>query len=457
MNRNETTDNAGKVPLANGAVPARDSEESTSKLIMSQPDYPKNLAEKQNASTEGETFANKLISNPEFQVAIFTEPAREFSEEDKLDLIDNIGEKIFKISRESHVPKFISTFKRENYIIVSAEDAISRDWLKETIQDLKIWEGHQTKSIPAKDIPKARKGLLWLPGRRKIQDAEIMERLGRQNEDLQVKTWRIISRHEEPHGTRLLVAMNGELEQKLKDRGFKPQWSISRAEYTPIEEVARRRRDKYKVGESGEQGQQHQQKQQGRPTTVRQEFPPLYPKPSTSRYRHETAKSNKGEEIPHDNSHHKLMTKNKAAEQVQAETPSKAQKRKPESSPVQATPPTAEESDRDRLEMEKELLGNKDSPFIAKGLQRTPPPVTDMPLSGTIANATTKRSSGLPKRTKKTKNEDGAQSTNLHNYFSRKDRGSSVSSFTTGTDNEDVTTIPNVQSEQKAPDSQEND
>lgn len=196
---------------------------------------------KQKPQITGESFAEKLRTKPELQVAVYTQPARIFSEEDKLAVIDAIGNTLAELPEEIPMPKFLATNKRENYLIITTEDEASRSWLLKTIPLISIWNEHRLCSMLAQDIPKLSKGLLWLPGKQKLPNEEILRRIKKQNPRLHTDKWKVLKRHEEPLGTRLFIGVEDRSLREISESGNKPQWSTCRAQFTSLEDMIKRR------------------------------------------------------------------------------------------------------------------------------------------------------------------------------------------------------------------------
>jgi len=188
------------------------------------------------------SFADKLKYNIDLQIAIYTEPAKLFSEGDKLDFTDSICNVLLQIPEDEYLPSFTATSRREGYLIVTADNEKSRDWLLTKAASLSIWEDRKILAIHAKDMPKLQKGLLWLPGKQKYEDNQIQRLLTRQNPTLSPSDWKIFSRHEEEHGTRILISLTEEESKKIADQDNKIRWSTIRAQFTPIEKVIERRK-----------------------------------------------------------------------------------------------------------------------------------------------------------------------------------------------------------------------
>lgn len=188
-----------------------------------------------------ESFADKLKSNTELQVAIYSDPTRVFTDNEKLDVADSIGNALFELSEIDNMPSFVSTVRRDRYIVVTCNDLGSCNWLLTNVPNLKIWENTKMACIMAKDIPKLTKGLLWLPGRQKLSNEEILKRLEKQNRELNTTSWRIFSRKEEDHGIRLLVGIDKKSEDILCLKENRPQWTTCRAQFTPIELMSKRK------------------------------------------------------------------------------------------------------------------------------------------------------------------------------------------------------------------------
>lgn len=200
------------------------------------------------------SFADKIKSNPAMQIAVYAEPMREFKESDKLEFLDAVGDAIFEITEGSEVPQFLFTARRGPYIIVESANEKSQTWLKNIVPTLNILEGSKLNVIPANEITKLKKGLLWLPGKKKLPNDDLLKRIKKQNPELQATKWKVFSRHEEEHGIRLLIGIEEESVKAMLCKENKPQWSTSRAQYTPIEEVIKRKKeikDGEKMGKTG--------------------------------------------------------------------------------------------------------------------------------------------------------------------------------------------------------------
>lgn len=193
------------------------------------------------ASQHSGTFADILKANTALQVAFYSEPTKVFTESEKLDFTDVIGDILFHLPEDVAMPSFVSTTRRDKYLIVSASDESSRDWLLKIAPSISIG-AYRFHSIPANEIPKLKRGLLWLPGKQKHSDEELLKRLGKQNRNLSLENWRIFKRHEETHGVRLLVGVPEASITNLTSVNNRPQWSTVRAVFTPIEEVIKRKK-----------------------------------------------------------------------------------------------------------------------------------------------------------------------------------------------------------------------
>lgn len=201
-----------------------------------------------------QSFAEKLKINPDLQVAVFSEPLKLFTENDKLDFVDAVGNILFELPEGDEMPEFISTVRKDRYIIITASDEKSKEWLEQIIPNLTLLN-LKWSTMPANEIPKMKKGLLWLPGRQKFSNEDIVKRIAKQNPDLNPTNWRIFSRHEEDHGVRLLLGVTENAMEAMGKKENKPQWSTVRAQFTPIEEVIQRKKDRIRVkhGKSGKE------------------------------------------------------------------------------------------------------------------------------------------------------------------------------------------------------------
>lgn len=215
----------------------------------------------------GATFSEVLKSteNEDLQLAIATEPPRDFTGDDRLDFIDAMGEKICSQPENSFVPNYENTFCRGNYLIVTARDKFSFDWLLSNITSFEVWQGHTFTVIPVTEIPKLKKALLWLPGKKPIADEECLSRLNKMNPGSKCLTWKIFSRKDELHGSRFLIGIE---EGILQSINLKPYWSTIRGQITVTDEVDRarnfklRKRQRQRQQSEGERALQEPVQQQ---------------------------------------------------------------------------------------------------------------------------------------------------------------------------------------------------
>lgn len=184
------------------------------------------------------SFAEVVKGPVQFQIAIKTEPLRQFSPEDRLEFIDAVGEAIFEES--DGLPLFESTTIRGNFLMVTAIDEFSFNWLIAKAPLINVWHGFVIKACSAADIPKIKKALLWIPGKKLLPTAELLNRLEKVNPSLGCKTWRVFSRKEETHGCRLLIGFEETWLESLLALKMKPFWSTVRAQITMIGEVKKR-------------------------------------------------------------------------------------------------------------------------------------------------------------------------------------------------------------------------
>lgn len=180
------------------------------------------------------TFAAVLKNNEDLQVAFYADPPKPFSSENRLDFVDAMGD---IIAKSDDVPYFESTVCRDNFLIVTAGDDFSYQWLLTNAVNVDIGQGFPLKLMPAREIPKLKKILLWLPGRRILPDAEILVRFGKANPSISCKEWRVFSRKDEPHGCRLLVGVDEASFGNLQAVHLKPYWSTVRGQVTPVDDM----------------------------------------------------------------------------------------------------------------------------------------------------------------------------------------------------------------------------
>lgn len=202
------------------------------------------------------TFAEVVRNNEELQLAISTVPPKEFTGEDRLDFIDSMGELIFTKAVNSVAPKFENTHCRGNYLIVTAADKFSFDWLKSNVTAFEIWQGFTISVMPVADIPKLKKALLWLPGRKAVSDEESLSRLNKMNPESKCLTWKIFSRKEESHGTRFLIGID---ESLLQSTNMNPYWSTIRGQITLTDDADRERNFKLRKRRQSEKGKNQPQ------------------------------------------------------------------------------------------------------------------------------------------------------------------------------------------------------
>lgn len=181
------------------------------------------------------SFASIVKNNEELQVAFYTEPQKPLTSGNRLDFIDAMGDLIF--ASENVLPCFESTICRGNFIIVTATNEFSYQWLLSNAVAIDAGPELLLNAIPASQIPKLKKVLLWLPGRKRLPEAEILIRLGKVNPTISCGEWRVFSRKDEPHGCRLLVGVDEASYGQLKALDMKFYWSTVRGQVTPVDEM----------------------------------------------------------------------------------------------------------------------------------------------------------------------------------------------------------------------------
>lgn len=180
------------------------------------------------------SFAAVVKSNESLQVAFYTDPQMPFTSEDRLDFIDAMGDLIVN---SDDVPCFESTVCRGNFLIVTAENEFSFEWLLSYAVNIEIGKGSCLKVMPASQIPKLKKIVLWLPGRKRLPEAEMLFRLGKANPTMSCSEWRVFSRKDEVHGCRLLIGVDEATFAKLQAVNMKPYWSTVRGQVTPVDDM----------------------------------------------------------------------------------------------------------------------------------------------------------------------------------------------------------------------------
>lgn len=191
-----------------------------------------------NAWEAASSFAEVLKGPSKYQIAIKTEPLKQFTTEERLEFIDAVGEAIFETS--DGLPLFDSTTIKGNFLIVSAVNEFSFDWLIAKASSIHVWQGFDIKACSADEIPRIKKALLWLPGKRSFPSEELINRLEKANPSLGCKSWRVFSRKNESHGCRLLIGFEETHLESLMAIEMRPYWSTVRARITLVEEVKKR-------------------------------------------------------------------------------------------------------------------------------------------------------------------------------------------------------------------------
>lgn len=187
------------------------------------------------------TFADVAKRNLDLQVTVTCNPTRMFSEEDKWDFIDAIGDAVWDIPADcEHLPTFESTTHRGSFIVVMATNEASRDWLLKVVPVLNVWKDVELFAQTGRVLPKLEKAVFWFPGKKKLETATILKRLVKQNPCLSTTDWRVFSRHEESHGCRLLIGVDADSIDKLKELDNRPHWASLRAQVTRVCDIKRR-------------------------------------------------------------------------------------------------------------------------------------------------------------------------------------------------------------------------
>jgi len=89
---------------------------------------------------------------------------------------------------------------------------------------------------------------LWLPGKQKPDEKMIIGHISRQNPDLKPEDWKIFSKHEEVHGTRMFIGISEGVAGILNKQGNMLRWSTIRAQFTPLKDVILRKKLKKQKG-----------------------------------------------------------------------------------------------------------------------------------------------------------------------------------------------------------------
>lgn len=105
------------------------------------------------------SYADKVKQDVDLQVAVYVEPSREFTDDDKGEFLDVMGNFLCEIPDDQEMPEFKQTIKRDNLLVVTAVNQYSCAWLLKTIPCMESLNGYKLLCSPMKEL-KYKKGLL---------------------------------------------------------------------------------------------------------------------------------------------------------------------------------------------------------------------------------------------------------------------------------------------------------
>uniref|UniRef100_T1HYW1 DUF4780 domain-containing protein n=1 Tax=Rhodnius prolixus TaxID=13249 RepID=T1HYW1_RHOPR len=118
-------------------------------------------------------------------------------------------------------PRFRSCFLSKGALILACEGEDARLWLERVVPELRLGEGAKLRVGPARDIVRAAKVAMWVPGALKnTTPSVILDKLLVQNEGLDIAEWRLLNRKIEPKGQTLVFEISEQALSRLKGTNF---------------------------------------------------------------------------------------------------------------------------------------------------------------------------------------------------------------------------------------------
>jgi hypothetical protein len=135
---------------------------------------------------------------------------------DERQLLESALEKhLNSIEEDAFHPEFLDYYKRRGSMLLACNNDLTVNWLRETVPELKAFEGEQPRTVDANELPCYFKIEFLLPTTLDKLDL-MMERLNRQNEGVNTKSWYIIRQTESEKGISVIVSVDIDVYNHLK-------------------------------------------------------------------------------------------------------------------------------------------------------------------------------------------------------------------------------------------------
>lgn len=169
--------------------------------------------------------------NCELKVAVVQEsyPDHYLSEEQSAALQHAVIGALDELPVGGFVPRFHESYLAEGALKVTCVDTESREWLRNLLPKLTLWEGASLQLVERAALQKPSRVSVWLPGPVEEPKAALA-RLAKQNGGLEVKRWRIYDRKEEaPKGQLLILGIDSASRKILESIDLRPFFGMTRA------------------------------------------------------------------------------------------------------------------------------------------------------------------------------------------------------------------------------------
>lgn len=131
-----------------------------------------------------------------------------FSQNDRTDFIDAVGEVISQLPEDHFPPQFGSTRIWRGYLLVTAVNAASREWLRRNLNQIRPWEDILLEAVDYDEFCRLQRVVIIVPSRGRLSDEIVLRNLIRQNPGLSASSWKVWERREEGRNLRLVIGMD---------------------------------------------------------------------------------------------------------------------------------------------------------------------------------------------------------------------------------------------------------
>lgn len=105
-------------------------------------------------------------------------------------------------------PYFLGSSARPGFLLLTCGNRETADWVKSSVDKLKLWEGAQVEAVEGDSIPKPQTLIGFFPHSSVDGLGDILDLLEAQNKDLLTGDWKILHGSAEGHGVQLVMSVD---------------------------------------------------------------------------------------------------------------------------------------------------------------------------------------------------------------------------------------------------------